>query len=402
MFTFSPRSCKARSRGARVLLSLALAVLVMPFFSTSVAAGVSQGNTYWYITDVRSVFGQDYFVISLFEDGARYYTQCTWGYYVYAEHPSEGVLALGYDTDVALDVYHATIVPFQTLNVPRNGFFLDNDWLADFQYIITGVSSPYNSQSEIEADELYVSLYDPSVMPTLYMDVSGGQLSDTVQYSRVYPFYLMYDLEDGNYINGGMYTWQGTSGSGLVRISDILQGRNYVVYNNTVAGIGTEVTSKFLVASLEGSNSANVEPIIYIDPESPNLEKNTWYQIHAHISLEYLCPVSKLESYSVGDLFPHDTLYNIEAILDGLNNGEIEYIQALESASGISSSSVGQYWQNVQNWQSTAGQLGATDDTQSGILALVPFFAAFPLFGAFLLVLVAFGVLYLLIKKAVS
>lgn len=401
MFISSLRSCKARCKGARVLLSLALAVLVVPLLSAPVAAGVSQGNTYWYITDTRKVNGQDYYVISLFEDGSRYYTQCIWGYYIHGEHPTEDVLALGYDTDITLNVYHATIVPFQTLNVPRNGFFLDNDWLVDFQYIINGVYPPYNSQSEIEADELYVSLYDPSVMPTLYMDVSGGQLSDTVQYSRVYPFYLMCD-PDENYLNGGMYTWQGTSGSGQVRISDILQGRNYTVYNNTAAGIGVVASSKFLVASLEGSNSANVEPIIYIDPDSPNLEKNIWYRIEAHISLEYLCPVSKLESYSVGDLFPHDTLYNIEAILDGLNNGEIEYIQALESASGINSSSVGQYWQNVQNWQNAAGQLGATDDTQSGILALVPFFAAFPLFGAFLLVLVAFGVLYLLIKKAVS
>lgn len=386
MCTSSHRSCKRRSSCARVLLSLVLMVLVAPLLSVPASAGVSQGNTYWYITDEEYIDGELCYVISLFQDGSRYPTLCDFAFCVDTSHPSDQLKPVGWNNETGT-IWHCTVVPFTTLEVPRNGFYVDDDWLVSLQVHSLGLTD-----YEDDFTGITFTLYDPTVFPTLYLEVPTGYASSTPQLSRVYPFYYSEDFSTGFTVEDG---------DSPMSVSSLVYGINSVVYDiESSSNVSISSESAFMLRSLEGSNVSNLVPIVFVDPTT--VEIGRWYHFTAELSLEYYCPVSKLESYSVGDLIPHDPIYNIEAILDGLNNGELEYIQALESATGISSSSVGQNWQNVQNWQNAAGQLGTSDETESGVLALVPFFAAFPLFGAFLLVLVAFGVLYLLIKKAVS
>lgn len=236
-----------------------------------------------------------------------------------------------------------------------------------------------------------VTLINPNVFPVTTKRISGTTVqmwtSSDVSISNVFPFY---------YYDSSQVCTFSAYGTAQMSVSDCRTLVAYTVTDPDVTAMDTDLA--YVPVSIAGSYSADLIPLVIFKKASTT----NWYTGWVDLSYEYLVPKSKLDSYSVGDKFPRSSDLDIDAILDAIDNSEVEYIQALESASGINSSSVGQYWQNVQNWQNAAGQLGATDDTQSGILALVPFFAAFPLFGAFLLVLVAFGVLYLLIKKAVS
>lgn len=129
MFTFSARSCKAHSRGARVLLSLALAVLVVPLLSSGAVAYEAQGDVAWYITGEELIDGEEYFVISMRADGAVFSSRVSFSQ-KYAATAATSVTPIGSSTP--LSVRKATILASSVLSVPRDGFLLTKTGLCGF------------------------------------------------------------------------------------------------------------------------------------------------------------------------------------------------------------------------------------------------------------------------------
>lgn len=383
-----------RRAAAGVASVLMLALLLLPAFVSPVSAALSQGNLYWYVSDIVDFEDEEYYIISLFSDGALYPTDCQWLVYIQPEH-ADSVHPIGTASGYSVEVYHETVCPFYQLEIPRNGFYLDDDWVVDLR--VSNVSVLYQGQDAgISERDTYFTLVDPSVMPTQYLEVSGGTIASSPLISKVYPFYIM-DEGQEVFVNGGVWL----ADVYPQYVSTMYQGFNYPVYSASSTGVTTVVSQEFRMRSFEGFNVSELVPVPYFNPLS--VTRGVWYTVSAQLSLQYLCPTSKLESYSVGDLFPHDALYNIDQILQGLEDGEIEYIQAMEDYFNISKNDVIDKGDALDEWLSSSDEIfGAFAYEDLSVEFGEAFGADLNFFAEILLMFLAFGIVFIFVRKGVS
>lgn len=362
-------------RRAAALLSstLLFAVFLFPCFVQPAAAYDAQGETSWFITDKVYMNGQYYYEITPWADGSLYYSKLTF------YNLDQTMTNIAVNVPGEGDGYFGRMLIFMesTLQIPRSGFYVDEDWYVYFEF------------GDAYGGDYRVALIDTSQWPVCYYQ---GVASSSVA-SRVYSLYCHHD--DNNDWSA-MGVPADAYGDYMTKID--ADAMELYIPTAVMNSVGTNLNTETILVkkSCAGGYSADIVPIVWGPASS-----DEWEYGELELAYKYFCPVSKLGEYEIGDAFPRSEELDTDAILNALDNVQLQYVDAMQYVGRIDSSDLIGFSSMMDSANSAADtyfdQTVGTVDAET----ISPWFVDNP-FMSVIGMIVCIGFVGMVLKKAVT